>query len=192
MRNQVIFLFPGIEDDLYTGVPIGERKDSGRGRWSSWVYENWKGRVFGFFIEVELIYSVVLISAVQQSHSVKYIYTRSFLHSYSLCFIIGYWIQFSVLYSSALLFIHSKYISLHLLPPTSGCREQTCGCQAGGAGGGMEGQVVVRQSVHLGGRGASPPPMLEVGLRAADSGIVEVKVQTHFGCAVGFWWFQSY
>ena len=54
------------------------------------MYENWKGRVFGFFIEVELIYSVVLISAVQQSHSVKYIYTRSFLHSYSLCFIIGY------------------------------------------------------------------------------------------------------
>jgi len=34
-------------------------------------------------------------------------------------FITGYWIQFPVLYSRTLLFIHSGYISLHLLIPNS-------------------------------------------------------------------------
>ena len=46
---------------------------------------------FSFFlIEVQLIYSVVLISAVQQSDSVIYTYIHSFLYSFPLWFISGY------------------------------------------------------------------------------------------------------
>ena len=53
------------------------------------------------FIEVQLIYKVVLISAIQQSHSVTYIYiyiyiyinnTCTFLYSLPLWFIPGHWI----------------------------------------------------------------------------------------------------
>ena len=48
---------------------------------------------FGSFIEVQLIYSVVLISAVQQSDSVIHIHIRSFLYSFPLWFISGYCIS---------------------------------------------------------------------------------------------------
>ena len=52
-----------------------------------------------------------------------YIYTHThahiFLHSFQLWFITGYWIQFPVLYSRILLFIHPIYHSLHLLIPNS-------------------------------------------------------------------------
>ena len=44
-----------------------------------------------FFVEVYLIYGVVLISAVRQSDSVIHIYIiYSFLYSFPLWFIIGY------------------------------------------------------------------------------------------------------
>ena len=46
------------------------------------------------FIEAELIYNIVLISAVQQSDSVTHIY--SFLYSFPLWFITGYQLQFPV------------------------------------------------------------------------------------------------
>jgi len=36
-----------------------------------------------FFIEVELIYNVVLVSSVQQSDSVLYIYIHTHTHSFS-------------------------------------------------------------------------------------------------------------
>ena len=43
-----------------------------------------------FLIEVYLIYNVVLISTVQQSDSVKSIYTFFLKYSFPLWFIIGY------------------------------------------------------------------------------------------------------
>ena len=48
-----------------------------------------------------------------------YIYRHCFSYSFPLWFITGYWIQFPVLYSRILLFIHSIYNSLHLLIPDS-------------------------------------------------------------------------
>ena len=47
-----------------------------------------------------------------------YIYIHSSSYSFPLWFITGYWIQFPVLYSRTLLFIHSLYTSLHLLIQT--------------------------------------------------------------------------
>ena len=46
--------------------------------------------------------------------SYTYIYTFFFLYSFPLWFISGDWIQFPVLYSRTLLFIHSECNSLHL------------------------------------------------------------------------------
>ena len=69
------------------------------------------------FTEVQLIYNIVLISTVQQIDSAIQIYT--FPYSFPLWFIPGYWIQFPVLCSRTILFIHPIYIkkSLHLLIP---------------------------------------------------------------------------
>ena len=53
------------------------------------------------------------------SDSVIYTYIYSFSYSFLLWFVTGYWIQFSVLYSRTLLFIHSIYNSLPLLIPNS-------------------------------------------------------------------------
>ena len=69
------------------------------------------------FIEVSVIYSVVLISTVQQNESVIHVYTL--LYSFPLWFVIGYWIYFPVLYNRTLLFIHSICNILYLLTPTS-------------------------------------------------------------------------
>ena len=44
---------------------------------------------------------------------------NSFSYSFPLWFITGYWIQFPVLYSRTLLFIHLIHNSLHLLIPNS-------------------------------------------------------------------------
>ena len=41
--------------------------------------------------------------------------THPFSYCFPLWFIVGYWIRFPVLYSRTLLFIHSRYNSLHLL-----------------------------------------------------------------------------
>ena len=60
---------------------------------------------------MQLIYCV-LISPIHQT--ITY-----FLYSFPLCFITGYWTQFSVLYSSRTLFIHSIYYYLYLLTPNS-------------------------------------------------------------------------
>ena len=43
----------------------------------------------------------------------------SFLYSFVLLFITGYWIYFSVLHNKTLLYIHSVYNNLHLLTPVS-------------------------------------------------------------------------
>ena len=67
-----------------------------------------------YFIEVQLIYSVVLISAVQQSDSVIHIYIYILFH-YGL----SQDTEFPVLYSRTLLFIPPIYNSLHLLMPHS-------------------------------------------------------------------------
>ena len=57
----------------------------------------------------------------------SYTNVYSFSYSFPLWLVMGYWIQFSVLYSGSLLFIHPIYISLHLLIPNS--FPQTCGFQ---------------------------------------------------------------
>ena len=59
-----------------------------------------------YFVEIQLIYNILLISDVQQSNSVIYIY--SFSYSFPLWFITGYWIEFPVLYGRNL-FIYSVY-----------------------------------------------------------------------------------
>ena len=75
---------------------------------------------FVYFIKVQLIYSVVPISAVQ--HSDPAIYTYMFFSSYYLpsCCIPREWIQFPVLYSRTSYLIHSIFLIYFLLlfPPT--------------------------------------------------------------------------
>ena len=65
-----------------------------------------------FLIERELIYSVVLVSTVQQSDSVIHIYTF-FLLFFSVM------VYPRILNRVPLLSIHSLYNSLHLLTPNS-------------------------------------------------------------------------
>ena len=64
------------------------------------------------FIEVQSICNAVPISVIEQSESVI---CMPFSYSFSVWFIIGYWIQFPELYSQTFLFIHSKHSSLHLI-----------------------------------------------------------------------------
>ena len=55
------------------------------------LYKRRLGFVYLFFftfIEVQLIYNVVLITVVQQM--IQYVYRHSFLYSFSLWFVIGY------------------------------------------------------------------------------------------------------
>ena len=54
----------------------------------------------------------MLISTVEQSDSVIHMCIHSFVCSFSLWFITGCFIEFSVLYSRTLLFTHSIYNSL--------------------------------------------------------------------------------
>ena len=64
-------------------------------------------------MEVYLIYNVVLISTGEQSDSVMHMCVHSFACSLSLWFIIGYCVEFSVLYLLySLLFTHSIHNSL--------------------------------------------------------------------------------
>ena len=72
-----------------------------------------------YFFKLQLIYNVVLISAIHQSDSVINIYTFFYLYQLPLCSITSDWIQFPVLYSRTSLLIHSKCNSLHLLTPNS-------------------------------------------------------------------------
>ena len=51
--------------------------------------------------------------------SYKYTHILHFKNSFPLWFIPGDWIEFPVLYSRTLLFIHPRYNSLHLLIPNS-------------------------------------------------------------------------
>ena len=79
-----------------------------------------------FFIEVYLNYSVALITVVHQSDSCVCVYTHTHTHSgMQIIYILFHYglsqviIQFPVLYSRTLLFIHSIYTSLHLRIPNS-------------------------------------------------------------------------
>ena len=82
----------------------------------------WKRTLFDIFKLILLKYTIqhcynVLISTVQKNDSAIHIYIYSFSYSFPLWFITGYWIQFPVVYSRNLLFIHPIYEnnSLHLL-----------------------------------------------------------------------------
>ena len=76
-----------------------------------------------FFVEVELIYNVVFISAVKQSVSVVYIYKYTYIYSFFRFFsIIGYYKILNIvpwLYSRSLLFIYFIFSSVYLLIPNS-------------------------------------------------------------------------
>ena len=76
--------------------------------------------IFSFiFIKIQLVYSVVSISAVQYRDPVIQIYTFFFscyLPSWSIT---SDWIQFPVLFHRISLFIHSKCNSLRLSTPNS-------------------------------------------------------------------------
>ena len=71
-----------------------------------------------YFIDIQLIDSVVLISAVQQSDSVTHIHTFSFIF-FSILVYRRTLLWFPVLYRRTLLFAHPVYNSLHLLMLTS-------------------------------------------------------------------------
>ena len=73
-----------------------------------------KGDSFKILLKYSWLTIFCLISAVQQSDSVMHI-CIIFSYSFPLWFITGYWIEFPVLYSRILLFIHPTYNSLHLL-----------------------------------------------------------------------------
>ena len=67
---------------------------------------------------VDLQYCVKFCCTAKWLHiysTVIHIY--NFFYSFSLWFLTEYWIQFPVLYSRTLLFIQSRYNSLHLLTP---------------------------------------------------------------------------
>ena len=67
------------------------------------------------FIEVESIYNVVLISAVQKSDSVIHacVHIYVYINSFPWWLITGCWIWFPVLYKRTLFFIHSIHNSPH-------------------------------------------------------------------------------
>ena len=81
-----------------------------------------------YFIDIQLIYNAVLITAVQQNDTVTHIYVCVYIYIYIHTF---FFILFSimvyhrvlnivsVLYSITLLFSHPIYKSLHLLTSTS-------------------------------------------------------------------------
>ena len=71
-----------------------------------------------YFIDIQLIDSVVLISAVQQSDSVTHIHTFSFIF-FSILVYRRTLLWFPVMYRRTLLFAHPVYNSLHLLMLTS-------------------------------------------------------------------------
>ena len=86
------------------------------------------GRIWGclslffellIFIKVQLIYNVVLVSAVEQLVSVVCVCVCVCVCVYAFFFILVYpgkWIQFPVLYSRPLFSMHSKCNRLHLTP----------------------------------------------------------------------------
>ena len=65
------------------------------------------------FIQVELIYSVVIISAAQSDSVIHYI-RLFFFRFFPVNIIIEYWVEFPVLYSSS---NHSIYHSVHMPIP---------------------------------------------------------------------------
>ena len=75
------------------------------------------------FVEVELIFSIVLVSGVQQSESVilLYTYVYSFLDSFPTSAIIEYWVDFPMLHSRSLLAICYKHSNVYMSIPVSQC-----------------------------------------------------------------------
>ena len=68
-----------------------------------------------FYIEVQLIYNAVLVSGIQQSHSVIHIYLHSFSDSFPIQVIIEYRVEFSMLYSRSLLIIYFMYRQIDIV-----------------------------------------------------------------------------
>ena len=84
-------------------------------------------QVFYHYRHLELDFRCVNFFSTRKWLSYTNIYSLSY--SFALWFVMGYWIQFSVLYSGSLLFIHPIYISLHLLIPNSHSFPRICGFQ---------------------------------------------------------------
>ena len=66
------------------------------------------------FIEVQLIYNVVIIYAVPQSDSVIRIPNPFFFRFFPIQIITEYWVEFPVLYSRSSLANHSTNLSVHM------------------------------------------------------------------------------
>ena len=75
-------------------------------------------KVTQYFIFI-YIYIYTHIHIYIYMHTYIHIYIYSFSYSFPLWFFIGYCMQFPVLYSMILLFIHSVYNSFHLLIPNA-------------------------------------------------------------------------
>ena len=72
------------------------------------------GSIYFFFIEVQLIYNVVLVSGIEQSDSITHT-CMFFSDSFPLYFIIGYWAQLLVLYSRTIILIYFIYSGMWLI-----------------------------------------------------------------------------
>ena len=71
-------------------------------------------------IEVWLIYSITMCQFLVHSKMIQlHTHTHSFSYAFPLCFIIGYRVQFPVLYSRALVLTCFIYSGVYLLIPNS-------------------------------------------------------------------------
>ena len=91
LLGESLYEFPreSVNTETFRKSPVDRFSRKGR-LYSLLVFLKFPFSLFSFFIEVWLIYNVVLISAVQQSDSVIHIYIHSFLYSFPLWFITGY------------------------------------------------------------------------------------------------------
>ena len=72
--------------------------------------------IFKDFIEVQLIYSVLIISVVQQSDSIMHVHTLILFQILFPQIITEYWVEFCVLYSKSVA-SHSIYLSVNMSIP---------------------------------------------------------------------------
>jgi len=87
-----------------------------------YFFLNWKSLLSSFLLNFILYWSIFDLQCCVNFCPIAEWFIDTYIHSFScyfpLWFITGYWIQFPVIYSSTLLFIHSLYNNLHLLIPS--------------------------------------------------------------------------
>ena len=88
---------------------------------------------FVIFIEVKLIYNVVLASDIQQSESVVHMHIPTYIWTLPIQAVTEYQVEFPVLYSRSLLVIYFIYSSVDMSVPVSlfwgfSDKDSTCQC----------------------------------------------------------------